>query len=345
MIKSKTRSRPASRLKHNARLENPGKPLKDDPPPDRSHQAKYSGHSRAPAAQERSHRPSGRNARPVAASKTMLPPKEVSSRQKQNERTPQPMFTSRNAASKDGPFWLYGTHAAEQAILNPHRRILRLLHSVPIESLSPQIKMQIRTRNLETERMNAVKLSQLLPKDAVHQGLALFVNPLPPVGIEGILLHLPSEKPHLVVILDQVTDPHNVGAILRSAAAFGAAAVIVPDRNTASENGAMAKAASGALDVVPFIRVANLARAIEQLKAQDFWLFGLAGDAASPLSDMLKTKRAAIVLGAEGTGMRRLTRDLCDVMVRLPTEGPIHQLNVSNAAAIAFYEWTRQHLK
>jgi 23S rRNA (guanosine2251-2'-O)-methyltransferase len=146
----------------------------------------------------------------------------------------------------------------------------------------------------------------------------------------------------VLLVLDQVTDPHNVGAVLRSAAAFGALAVVVPDRNAPPETGVLVKAASGALEHVPLIRVANLARALTDLKQGGFWCVGLAADSTQTLAEADLSGRIAFVLGSEGAGMRRLTRDGCDSVARLPTSGPIAQLNVSNAAAVALYEAARQ---
>ena len=184
-------------------------------------------------------------------------------------------------------------------------------------------------------------LAELLPEGAVHQGLALRAAPLPQPDLPDLLAGLPPAGPgaaQVVVALDQITDPQNVGAILRSAAAFGAVAVIATRRHAAPESGALAKAASGALDHLAYLQVVNLARALDQLKAADFWILGLAADAPAAIAEAEAGGRVVLALGAEGPGLRRLTRERCDLLVRLPTTGPIGQLNVSNAAAVALYE-------
>jgi 23S rRNA (guanosine2251-2'-O)-methyltransferase len=184
-------------------------------------------------------------------------------------------------------------------------------------------------------------IDKLVGRDVVHQGIAARVSPLPETYIDEICDLGRDRENACVVILDQVTDPHNVGAILRSAAAFGALAIILTERHAAPESGILAKSASGALEHVPLVRVTNLARAMEELKAAGFWCIGLAAEAKQTLSSVKSGGRVALCLGAEGAGLRRLTRENCDLFVRLPTAGPIDHLNVSNAAAISLYELAR----
>ena len=183
-------------------------------------------------------------------------------------------------------------------------------------------------------------LNQRLPNGSVHQGIAALVAPLEDPGIEDILARCGDNA--LVLALDQVSDPHNVGAILRSAAAFGAAGVIVTDRHTPSDTGTLAKAASGALEIVPLVRAVNLARALDQLKEAGFWTYGLAESGDAKIGDLDLKGRTCIVLGAEGEGLRRLTAEKCDRLVTIPTSDALSALNVSNAAAVAAYEWARQ---
>jgi 23S rRNA (guanosine2251-2'-O)-methyltransferase len=191
---------------------------------------------------------------------------------------------------------------------------------------------------LPPERIERQRFGTFLTEDAVHQGVALLVEPLEAVALEDAIAA--SDGP--VLLLDQVTDPRNVGAILRSAAAFGAACVVLQDRHAPPETGALARAASGALDIVPVVREVNLSRAIASLQKAGFWVMGLAGDATRTLAEACpKDRRVALVLGAEDTGLRRLQRETCDELVRLPITQAMESLNVAAAAAVALYEVIR----
>jgi len=178
-------------------------------------------------------------------------------------------------------------------------------------------------------------LGRLVPSDAPHQGVVIEVEPLEDIWLADLLADA-AERSTLLV-LDQVTDPHNVGAILRSAAAFGALGIVTQDRHSPAEGGVIAKAASGALERVPWVRVVNLARALEEIAEAGFWRIGLAGGADMELKDALGPPKVALVLGAEGPGMRSNTREHCDALARLPIGDAVESLNVSNAAAIALY--------
>ena len=181
----------------------------------------------------------------------------------------------------------------------------------------------------------APDLGRLVPSDAPHQGVVVEVEPLDDAWLDDVLGDAPERA--VLLVLDQVTDPHNVGAILRTAAAFGAVAIVTQDRHSPPESGALAKAASGALERVPWVRVVNLARALEQIGEAGFWRIGLAGEAETELKEALGPPRVALVLGAEGPGMRQNTREHCDALARLPITDAIESLNVSNATAVALY--------
>ena len=192
---------------------------------------------------------------------------------------------------------------------------------------------------LPPERIERQRFGTFLTEDALHQGVALLVEPLESVALEDAIAA--SDGP--VLLLDQVTDPRNVGAILRSAAAFGAACVVLQDRHAPPETGAVARAASGALDIVPVVREVNLSRAIASLQKSGFWVMGLTGDASRTLAEARpKDRRIALVLGAEDTGLRRLQRETCDELVRLPITPAMESLNVAAAAAVALYELIRE---
>jgi 23S rRNA (guanosine2251-2'-O)-methyltransferase len=233
---------------------------------------------------------------------------------------------------ESGALWLHGLHAVAAALGNPRRRPHRLLATA--EALPALAAAVPEPWPVTPERVEAQAIAALLPPGSVHQGLALSADPLEPPPLEDALAA--SGGP--VLVLDQVTDPRNVGAILRSAAAFGAAAVVVQDRHAPGETGAMARAAAGALERVPLIRAVNIARTLEALKKAGLWVVGLDGEAPTTLAGAgLGERRLALVLGAEDEGMRRLTREACDSLVRLPQTGAVESLNVSVAAAVALY--------
>jgi 23S rRNA (guanosine2251-2'-O)-methyltransferase len=240
------------------------------------------------------------------------------------------------AGPSGGAFWLYGIHAAKAALVNPKRHIRRAVGTArAVSELGEALR-----RDLSLEPADPEAIAKLLPPGAVHQGIALLCEPLGNPALEDIL-RVTADGGRLVAVLDQITDPHNEGAILRSAAAFGVSAVIVQDRHAPPESGALAKAASGALDIVSRISVVNIARTLDELAELNFWRIALAGEAAIPLSEATREGDTAIVLGAEGSGIRRLVRERCDASASIPMSGKIDSLNVSNAAAIAFYELRR----
>jgi 23S rRNA (guanosine2251-2'-O)-methyltransferase len=232
--------------------------------------------------------------------------------------------------------WLYGLHAVRAALANPHRKALR---AVVTERAAEEIGKKLVLR-VPHEITNADAVSRLLPAGSVHQGAALLCEPLPRRDIDEIVAQTAGAR-RLVLVLDQISDPHNTGAILRSAAAFEAAAVVVQDRHAPPESGALAKAASGALDLVPYVTVVNIARTLEELGRAGFWRIALAGDGEAALRDAASPGDIALVLGSEGAGLRRLVRERCDTAAFIPIKSRMESLNVSNAAAIALYELTR----
>jgi 23S rRNA (guanosine2251-2'-O)-methyltransferase len=229
-----------------------------------------------------------------------------------------------------GQVRLWGRHAVEAALKNPERQHRKLWATREgIDSLDGELPA-----DFPVEYADAADLARLVAKDAPHQGLVLECAPLEDVFLDEVALGEPARP---VVVLDQVTDPHNVGAILRSAAAFGAAAIVTQDRHAPPEGGVLAKSASGALETVPWVRVVNLARALDELAEAGYWRIGLAGEAEAVLADVLPAGPLVIVLGAEGEGMRHNIAAHCDVLAKLPISSAIESLNVSNAAAIALY--------
>jgi 23S rRNA (guanosine2251-2'-O)-methyltransferase len=224
---------------------------------------------------------------------------------------------------------LWGKHAVTAALDNPARKVLRAW-ATREGAASMQLPGDVALTLAE-----APDLGRLVPNDAPHQGVVIEVEPLEDAWLDEILGEPPERA--VLLVLDQVTDPHNVGAILRSAAAFGAIGIVTQDRHSPPESGVIAKAASGALERVPWVRVVNLARALEEIGEAGFWRIGLAGDAEMDLREALGPARVALVLGAEGAGLRPNTREHCDATARLPIGAAIESLNVSNAAAVALY--------
>ena len=235
--------------------------------------------------------------------------------------------------------WLYGNHAVAAALANRARRLRRLLLTDEAEaSLTERLPPPW---PISGERTDRARLDQLLGRDVVHQGVALLADPLAPPPLAQVL-----ERTGPILVLDQVNDPRNVGAILRSAAAFGAAGLITQERNAPEETGALAKAASGALETVPLLRAVNIARTLVALKAAGCWVIGLDAESPTVLSGPeLAQRRVALVLGSEANGLRRLTRDTCDELAGIAMPGgsrALDSLNVSAAAAIALYELGRR---
>lgn len=230
--------------------------------------------------------------------------------------------------------WIYGLHAVAAALENPGRKIHRLIATAEAAE-----KLLRTCPQSHPEKVARQEIDAALPAGAVHQGAALLADALEQPALEEVIAGAGDSA--VIMLLDQVTDPHNLGAVLRSAAAFGALAVVQTERGAPGATGIVAKSASGALEAVPLVTVTNLARALGALQRAGFWLIGLDGEAERTLAGIAPSGRTALVLGAEGKGLRRLTREHCDLLARLPTRPPVASLNVSNAAAVALYELIR----
>jgi 23S rRNA (guanosine2251-2'-O)-methyltransferase len=227
-------------------------------------------------------------------------------------------------------FW--GKHAVAAALDNPDRTVIRGW------ATQDAAKYMNFPADVPVTYADVADLGRLVPSDAPHQGVVIEVAPLEDMWLADLLAEAPEKA--VLLVLDQVTDPHNVGAIMRSAAAFGAIGIVTQDRHSPTEGGVLAKAASGALERVPWVRVVNLSRALEEIAEAGFWRIGLAGDGKTELKDALGPQRVALVLGAEGPGMRQNVRDHTDAVAKLPISDAVESLNVSNATAIALYAAT-----
>jgi len=236
--------------------------------------------------------------------------------------------------------WLFGLHAVRDALENPNRERLRL---VVTKNALDKLEAAVAASGMVPEVVEPRHFDVPIDEGSVHQGAAVEVKPLNWGRFEDVCAA--GEGLPLVVILDRVTDPHNVGAILRSAEVFGARAVIAPRHHSAPETGALAKTASGALERQPYLKVTNLSEAMEELKAMGYILIGLDGEAGVTLSDAVAAvggRPIGLVLGAEGPGLREKTRETCDHLARIPFGGGFGSLNVSNAAAVSLYAATRR---
>jgi 23S rRNA (guanosine2251-2'-O)-methyltransferase len=236
---------------------------------------------------------------------------------------------------------LFGRHPVMMAIANPQRTIHKIWATENVRDEINAALAEADRHDVAVDAAGRSDLDEMLPPGTVHQGMAIHCAPLPQISVEELIADHRESEHCTVLVLDQVTDPHNVGAILRSAAAFGASAVIVPDRHAPPETGVLAKSASGALETVPYIHAGNLNQTLDKLKSAHFWLAGMDGYAEQTLAEAKLHGRVGIVMGSEGEGLRRLTRESCDFLVKLPMSDRIESLNVSNAAAVALYELYR----
>ncbi|NVJ99572.1 MAG: 23S rRNA (guanosine(2251)-2'-O)-methyltransferase RlmB [Alphaproteobacteria bacterium] len=238
--------------------------------------------------------------------------------------------------ARDG-FFLFGRHAVEAALKNPARECVRLIGTAKAMQASglPGIRPQLPVEIIEDDTL----LRSAVPADSPHQGVLMEVRPLPGLDLHD-LMPLVGNK-NIILMLDQVTDPHNVGACLRSAAALGARALITQDRNSPTESGVLARAAAGGLEVMPWIRASNLAQALDTLKEMGYWHVGLDGHTDKEIGKLSMGDNIVIVMGSEGKGLRPLVRKHCDAVAKIPMAGKVESLNVSNAAAIALYEFSK----
>lgn len=232
------------------------------------------------------------------------------------------------APSNRPRFW--GRHAVIAALANPERTVRRIWgtrEALTALDLPPVLPVTF---------ADVADLGRMVPQDAPHQGLVAEVEPLADIWLAELLERgLNDQRP--LIVLDQVTDPHNVGAVLRSAAAFDALGLVTQDRHAPPESGALARSASGALELVPWVRVVNLARALDEIAEAGFWRIGLTGHASQTLAQAMGSAKVALIFGSEGEGMRQNTEAHCDQLAKLPISPRVESLNISNAAAIALY--------
>lgn len=237
---------------------------------------------------------------------------------------------------------LYGRHPVTAAIANDKRQINKILCTAENADEIRKLCTRYNRNNGIISVVDRKEIDRILPREAVHQGLAAYVKELEDYTLEDICILSDQQPDCHVLILDQVTDPQNIGAIIRSCVAFNTLALIMQDKNSPAETGAMAKASAGMVEHLPICRVTNLSRAIEQLKTAGFWTVGMDGYAETTIDRLKKGGKTAIIMGSEGKGMRRLVEEACDITVRLPISEKVESLNVSTAAAIALYEISKK---
>ncbi len=284
------------------------------PPISKDRRDPRQGPSRDP--QRRDDRPAKGGPRPEGGAPRARPERKAEGKP---ERIVQPKLPSDVAL-------IWGYHAVREALRSERRKILRI---VATDAAAEKLAPEIAKKGLSVEIATIEQIAQRVPKDAVHQGLLIEARHLPDLDIED----LPDNG--FILVLDQVTDPHNVGAILRTAAAFGLDAIVTTERHSPALTGVLAKTASGGLEHVPIVTVTNLARALENLGRRGYLRVGLDSEGPRSLEEETLSRPLALVLGAEGKGLRRLSRENCDVLARIDMPGPIKSLNVSNACAVA----------
>lgn len=246
-----------------------------------------------------------------------------------------------NFSNKSGNLYFYGRHPVCAAIANPKRQILSLLCTAEnFQELQNLCLKHGRNPNI-IRIADRKEIERLLPQDAVHQGFAAAVKELEPLDIEDLCDLAAQQDNCHILILDQVTDPQNIGAIIRSCVAFNTLALVVQDKNSPGESGSMAKASAGMIELLPVCRVTNLSRAIETLKKAGFWTIGMDGYATTLIDGVNKKGKNAVIMGSEGKGMRRLIEESCDMTVRLPISEKVESLNVATAAAVTLYEMNK----
>ncbi len=258
--------------------------------------------------------------------------REVDDRNKKNEK-PQ-------RAAPRIHIHIYGTHAVEAALNNPDRTIRTIYVTDATEDMAYRLVAEANKNGFDHPApvlLEKQTFDRALPRDAVHQGIGLDCDPLQDVFLPDIINRTAKKDKSVIVLLDQVTDPHNLGAIIRSACAFGADAIIVQSRHAPELNALVAKTASGAMEHMPVVYETNLARAIENLQEHGYFAVALDERGEKSIAEAPKYQKTILVLGAEGPGLRPLVRDKCDILVKLPTSGALSSLNVSNAAAVSLY--------